>query len=121
MMPGNPVVGGTVLRRAAIQSPNFVSGSAGWTVNADGTAQFSDLVIYAAGGVNLEVTAGGVLITPAGLSPTTGDPGVVNADAPGDLLVTSGAVNVNTATEAGVQVTSSDSSLNVRAASRTCR
>ena len=40
MMPGNPVVGGTVLRRAAIQSPNFVAASAGWAINADGTAEF---------------------------------------------------------------------------------
>jgi hypothetical protein len=44
-MPGNPVVGGTVLRRAAIQSPNFVTGVSGWTINADGSAEFNGLVI----------------------------------------------------------------------------
>lgn len=42
MMPGNPVVGGTVLRIPAIQSGNYVAGSAGWSINADGTAQFAD-------------------------------------------------------------------------------
>lgn len=45
MIPENPVVGGTVLRRAAIQSPNFVSGSAGWTIKQDGSAEFNNLVI----------------------------------------------------------------------------
>ena len=45
MIPENPVVGGTVLRRAAIQSPNFVTGSAGWTINQDGSAEFNNLVI----------------------------------------------------------------------------
>lgn len=45
MMPLNPIVGGTVLRIPAIQSPNFVSGVSGWTINADGTAQFNQLTI----------------------------------------------------------------------------
>lgn len=45
MIPENPVVGGTMLRRAAIQSPNFVTGSAGWTINQDGSAEFNNLVI----------------------------------------------------------------------------
>lgn len=45
MIPENPVVGGTVLRRAAIQSPNFVTGATGWSVNQDGSAEFNNLVI----------------------------------------------------------------------------
>lgn len=45
MMPGNPVVGSTILRRPAIQSPNFVTGVSGWTVNADGSAEFNNLNI----------------------------------------------------------------------------
>ena len=45
MTPGNPVVGGTVLRRAAIQSPNYVEGVSGWTINADGSAEFNDVTI----------------------------------------------------------------------------
>ena len=45
MMPGNPVVGSTILRRPAIQSPNYSAGSAGWTINADGSAEFNNLNI----------------------------------------------------------------------------
>lgn len=42
---GNPVVGGTVLRRAAIESPNFVTGVSGWEINQDGSAEFNNLTI----------------------------------------------------------------------------
>lgn len=45
MIPENPVVGGTVLRRQAIESPNFVTGSTGWAVNQDGSAEFNNVVI----------------------------------------------------------------------------
>ena len=45
MMPGNPVVGGSVLRIPAIQSPNYVSGTSGWALNADGSAEFNDVTI----------------------------------------------------------------------------
>lgn len=45
MFPENPVVGGTVLQRAAIQSPNFVTGSTGWTIKQDGSAEFNNLVV----------------------------------------------------------------------------
>jgi len=44
-MPADPVVGSTVLRRPAIQSPNYVAGSAGWTINQDGSAEFNNLTI----------------------------------------------------------------------------
>jgi hypothetical protein len=37
----NPVVGGDTLIRAAIQSPNYRKGLAGWAVNADGSAEFN--------------------------------------------------------------------------------
>jgi hypothetical protein len=49
MQPGDPVVGGTVLRRVAIQSPNFVHLVSGWSINQDGTAEFHGLVVV--GGV----------------------------------------------------------------------
>lgn len=39
---GNPLVGGTTLIRPAIQSPNFVAGSAGWKIAKDGTAEFNN-------------------------------------------------------------------------------
>ena len=45
MYPGDPVVGSTILRRPAIQSPNYVAGSAGWTINVDGSAEFNNLTI----------------------------------------------------------------------------
>lgn len=45
MQPGNPVVGGVVLRRAAIQSPNFEHLLSGWSINADGTAEFNGVTI----------------------------------------------------------------------------
>ena len=41
MQFGNPVVGGLFLVRAAIRSPNYVAGSAGWTINQDGTVEFA--------------------------------------------------------------------------------
>lgn len=45
MIPENPVVGGTVLRRAAIESPNFATGATGWAINQDGSAEFNNVVI----------------------------------------------------------------------------
>jgi hypothetical protein len=45
MSPVNPVVGGTVLRRAAIQSPNYVTGVSGWAIKQDGSAEFNNVVI----------------------------------------------------------------------------
>jgi len=42
LKPENPVVGGTVLRRAAIQSPNYVPGVSGWTINQDGSVEFNN-------------------------------------------------------------------------------
>jgi hypothetical protein len=41
----NQAIGGTLLKRKAIQSPNYVPGVSGWTVNKDGTAEFSGLVL----------------------------------------------------------------------------
>ncbi|WP_371591259.1 hypothetical protein [Streptomyces sp. NBC_00470] len=46
----NAVVGGTVLLREAIQSPNYQAGLAGWTINQDGTAEFADLEIRSTDG-----------------------------------------------------------------------
>ncbi len=40
----NAIIGGAAaLIRAAIRSPNFVTGVSGWSVNKDGSAEFSDL------------------------------------------------------------------------------
>jgi hypothetical protein len=51
----NSILGGINLIRAAIQSPNFVSGSQGWTVRQDGSAEFNNVVIR--GGVIVGGTA----------------------------------------------------------------
>jgi hypothetical protein len=39
----NPVVGALNLIRKAIRSPNYVPGSSGWSINQDGSAEFSNL------------------------------------------------------------------------------
>jgi hypothetical protein len=41
----DPVVAGSVLVRPAIRSPNYVAGVSGWTINIDGSAEFSDVVM----------------------------------------------------------------------------
>lgn len=53
--PDNPVVGGTSLARARINSPNFVTGVSGWTINQDGSAEFNNVTIR--GGVIVGGTA----------------------------------------------------------------
>lgn len=42
----NSILGGmSKLIRAAIQSPNFVHGSTGWSINKNGTAEFNNIII----------------------------------------------------------------------------
>ena len=41
----NPLTAGTVLVREAIQSQNYNPGSAGWIIEADGDAEFNNLVV----------------------------------------------------------------------------
>lgn len=38
----NYLVAGTTLKREAIQSPNYVTGTSGWTIRRDGSAEFND-------------------------------------------------------------------------------
>jgi len=45
----NPIIGGrSILIREAIKSPNYVPGVAGWTINRDGSAEFSNVTIRGA-------------------------------------------------------------------------
>lgn len=44
----NPIVGGVVLIRPAIQSPDFEAGVQGWSINRDGTAEFTGITIVSA-------------------------------------------------------------------------
>lgn len=39
---GNPILGGTALVRPSINSPTYAAGSAGWSINADGSAEFNN-------------------------------------------------------------------------------
>lgn len=41
----NSVVGGITLVRPAIRSPNFVTGTSGWTINIDGSAEFNNVIV----------------------------------------------------------------------------
>lgn len=41
----NTNAGGLILVRPALRSPNYVAGSAGWTINADGTAEFANATV----------------------------------------------------------------------------
>jgi hypothetical protein len=61
----NPIVAGTTLVREAIRSPNYVAGSAGWSINQDGTVEFSNGTFrgqVVAGGGNVILNAGGLAI-----------------------------------------------------------
>jgi len=63
MMPGNPVLGSTVLRVPAAQSPNYVAGESGWFLGQDGFAQFCDVEITGTdGNGNSVVITGNTLI-----------------------------------------------------------
>jgi hypothetical protein len=46
----DPLVAGTELIRDAIRTRNYVPGVSGWTINADGTAEFHGITVTFAGG-----------------------------------------------------------------------
>jgi hypothetical protein len=60
MQPNSPAIAGTVLRVPAVQSPNYVAGSVGWIIRADGSAEFNgvtmrgDLYIVGPGGSEIQ-------------------------------------------------------------------
>jgi len=45
LKPGNQPIGGITLMRAAIQSPNFVTGVSGWSINQNGSAEFNNITV----------------------------------------------------------------------------
>jgi len=66
----NPIVGGGgALDYPSIHSPNYVPATSGWTINKDGSAEFSNLTLRGTFmGLNFEITAAGVFFysgTPA--------------------------------------------------------
>lgn len=85
MMPGDPVVGGITLRRPAIASPNYAAGAAGWSINADGSAEFNNATVR---GTVTAATIIGALIESAAAGRRT------TLDSNGDIKVynSSGAV-----------------------------
>lgn len=42
---GQPIVGGIVLVRPAIQSPDYQPGLSGWSINYDGSAEFNNITV----------------------------------------------------------------------------
>ena len=83
----NPIAGGDFLVRPAIKSPNFVTGVSGWSINRDGTAEFSQLTarggLIVTGGNEIDIIdAGGNTVIR--ISPTLG---VSIFDALGNLLI----------------------------------
>lgn len=58
------VVAGTVLVRSAIQSPNYVAGVSGWTINQDGSVEFNNAVIRGSiiAGGKVRLDSGGVKV-----------------------------------------------------------
>lgn len=41
----DPIVGGQTLIRRAIKSPDYIAGVSGWSINRDGTAEFSNALV----------------------------------------------------------------------------
>lgn len=64
----NPIVGGITLIREAIQSPNYVANTSGWTINKDGSVEFNAAVIrgdVVAGNGTVVVNSSGIKVTNA--------------------------------------------------------
>ena len=78
----NSILAGMTLIREAIRSQNYQAGVEGWSIEADGTAEFSDLTIRSSDGSNSTVTvANGRLVIQDGA-----DVVVVEMDANGYRL-----------------------------------
>lgn len=65
----NPIIAGTTLIREAIQSPDYVAGVSGWSINRDGSVEFNNAVVRGT------LTTPGVSVTDTGLAiPATAAP-----------------------------------------------
>lgn len=64
---GNPAIGGQILVRPAIQSPDYVPGTSGWRIARDGSAEFNNLNLRGTGlfgtpgGQRVEISNTGVI------------------------------------------------------------
>jgi len=96
----NPIVAGNTLVRTAIQSPNFVAGSAGWSINRDGSAEFNNVTVrgsFEAGGGNVTVNSGGVeVIGPLQKMNVDDNIGFIVQETTGPAFTNMAIVDVNT-------------------------
>lgn len=79
----NPIVAGTGLVREAINSPNYVAGVSGWSINRDGSAEFSDVAARGS------IRSGSILLDDDAVSVGSRAPGTrgiaITTDIPPDL------------------------------------
>jgi len=61
----NPAIAGQYLVRPALRSPNYVLGSAGWTVNRDGSAELNSAVIRGSVSIGNPTGQHAILANPA--------------------------------------------------------
>lgn len=95
----NSILAGLTLIREAIRSQNYDPGVAGWSIEADGTAEFSDLTIRSSdgSGATVDVENGKITLTAANgwkiiLDPTNVLPIIYFRDASGDEM---GSINAS--------------------------
>jgi hypothetical protein len=117
LKPENPVVGGTVLRRAAIQSPNYVPGTSGWAVFQDGSAEFNnvtlrgELIVGTGPQVVIDETGGvGTISLPTG-DASEAAPAGINSGVSGTVLVAffAGATSTGAADSVYIELESNNS------------
>lgn len=86
--PGNPVVGGQTLIRDAIQSADFVAGSAGWAIFRDGSYELGSGGVFR-GNISVDGTDGSMVVIDSSgghaeidlTPPTYSDPTIINIPA----------------------------------------
>lgn len=95
----NSILAGLTLIREAIRSQNYEQGVEGWTINADGTAEFSDLTIRSSdgSGATVDIENGRAVFTAASgwqiiIDPTNVLPIVYFLDPEGDEM---GSINAS--------------------------
>lgn len=100
----DPIVGGTVLRIPAIQSPNYVPGVSGWIISIDGSAEFNNLTIRGQfAGTDFVIDSAGIFFYSA--APAAGNLILAIANAGGaDSFGNTYTEGVNLGNAAGVQV-----------------
>lgn len=105
----NEAVGGEILVRPAIQSPNFVDGSAGWSINQNGTAEFQSLIVGAgqiqAGALGPNAVTSGT-IAPGALDTLTLNAVTINGNtvSASNIIITQGAGGIFIYSAGGGQV-----------------